>query len=197
MSRQRLSRMSPTQLEEFLVDHLAYELRWLLRAASEWHAQSHMNLREPGYQVQIYAMDSTVLHARTLFEFFTKPTSSVYYGYTEYGIREISSISYRSWSGPIHIFMMHAQDRFNPLQRPIISFDGTCSKQLNEMPVDFAREIVRMWREFISLLKAHGDPHKQVMGVKADEILHAAINEVRQVLDNRFTRDHAIPPLTW
>ncbi|WP_157124950.1 hypothetical protein [Nocardia pseudovaccinii] len=190
--------MSPTQLDDFLVDHLAYEIRWLLRAASEWHAQNYMKLNEPGYQVQVYAADSTVLHARTLFEFFTKRTSFNYYGYNEYDIPLISSNSYESsWSGPIHIFMMHAQTRFNPPQNPITSFDGTCSKQLNEMPVDFAQEIVKMWREFIRHLRAHRDPHKQAMGVEADEILIAAINEAKQVLNNRFTRDRGIPPLTW
>lgn len=66
---------SVAQLEHYLEEHLTKELAWLLRAATEWHAQHCMNLGIDGYSMQVYALDSTVLHARTLFEFFTQNTS--------------------------------------------------------------------------------------------------------------------------
>lgn len=59
---------SVAQLEHYLEEHLTKELAWLLRAATEWHAQHCMNLGIDGYSMQVYALDSTVLHARTLFE---------------------------------------------------------------------------------------------------------------------------------
>jgi len=70
----------------YLRDHLANELHWLLRAANEWTVQHDLNLGIDGYHVQVYAMDSAFLHARTLFEFFTQPTGRNYYGVDQFGI---------------------------------------------------------------------------------------------------------------
>ncbi|KBD75909.1 hypothetical protein AP15_03581 [Mycobacterium tuberculosis M2442] len=138
---------SVAQLEHYLEEHLTKELAWLLRAATEWHAQHCMNLGIDGYSMQVYALDSTVLHARTLFEFFTQNTSvgqnANYYNCTVYKVPLIGSILYQfHWRRPIHSHMMHAQDRRPVTQLPTYD-DHAQTKPLNEMPVDFAKEIVR------------------------------------------------------
>lgn len=48
---------SVAQLEHYLEEHLTKELAWLLRAATEWHAQHCMNLGIDGYSMQVYALD--------------------------------------------------------------------------------------------------------------------------------------------
>ncbi|MSU92188.1 hypothetical protein GE300_21910, partial [Rhodobacteraceae bacterium 2CG4] len=45
---------SVAQLEHYLEEHLTKELAWLLRAATEWHAQHCMNLGIDGYSMQVY-----------------------------------------------------------------------------------------------------------------------------------------------
>ncbi len=96
--------MSSDQLKTYLERDLANELDWLLRAATEWHAQSHMALDIHGYTVQVYAMDSAFLHARTLFEFFTRKTQDYFYGHDEYGVttKIKSSLYEKHWSRPLH-----------------------------------------------------------------------------------------------
>jgi hypothetical protein len=53
---------------------------------------------------------------------------------------------------PLHTHLMHTQDRSATQQ--LTSFDGTTMKDLNRMPVDFAREIVQLWRVFVQHLQA-------------------------------------------
>lgn len=184
--------MSATELANYLERHLGKELHWLLRAASEWHAQKHMQLKVNGYQVQTYAMDSTFLHARTLFEFFTEPTRNNYYGCDVFKVTANKRTPYqREWKPILHAFMMHAQDRSAP--QKLSSYDGTQTKDLQDMPVDFAREIVRLWAEFTKALSGHN----QKLGQRASEILLEAQDQAKPVLDNVFTRDRRIPPLTW
>lgn len=45
--------MGIDQLKTYLERGLANELDWLQRAATEWHAQSHMALDIDGYTVQV------------------------------------------------------------------------------------------------------------------------------------------------
>ena len=59
--------MDAAKLRDYLDNDLKNEIRYLLAAATEWHAQDKMNLEIPGYEVQVYAMDSTFLtHALSL-----------------------------------------------------------------------------------------------------------------------------------
>ena len=50
--------------------HLFDGLTYLLQAAQEWQCQRDLRLQLGGTQVQVYAMDSVFLRARSLFEFF-------------------------------------------------------------------------------------------------------------------------------
>jgi hypothetical protein len=182
--------MNPSELADYLENHLGKELHGLLRAASEWHAQKHMNLCVGGYEVQTYAMDSAFLHARTLFEFFTEPkTGDYYYACDAYGLRAIQPNRYAgAWKAVLHAFTMHAQDRSAP--QPLSSFDGTLTKHLKDMPVDFAQEVIELWQTFADALP-------QPLGQRARGILAEAVDQARPVLDNEFTQGKIIPPAPW
>lgn len=199
--------MTHTELRTYLETHLSSEIHWLLRAATEWHAQTVLNLAVGGYHVQVYSMDSTFLHARALFEFFTKDTSRNYYGYSEYKIppNKLVSSLYTSnltsnpinigWDGPLHSFIMHTQDRSTPSK--LKSYDGLSMKDLNEMPVDFAKEVVRLWRDFVKELSLSGDASIQPLSTIADVILDDAIKTTANVLNNQFTKKQSIPNIDW
>ena len=60
-------------------------------AATEWHVQQTINPNDKlkGQHVKLYAMDSAALHARTLFEFFTKPSTKNHLGMNLYGLQPI------------------------------------------------------------------------------------------------------------
>jgi hypothetical protein len=61
--------------------------------------------------VQVYAMDSAFLHARTLFEFFTRKTQDYFYGHDEYGVttKIKSSLYEKHWSGLDPVWWTHGQ----------------------------------------------------------------------------------------
>lgn len=184
--------------QNYLESHLGNELYWTLRAATEWYVQDTLNLNIGGYQMQVYAMDSAFLHARTLFEFFSHKTTDNYYGYDVFKIIMPSSVIYNSnWKSPLHAHMMHAQDRSIP--HPLTSFDRKSKKDLNKMPMDFAKEIVRVWREFILFLSEKNPNLANI----AEEILKDAISGANAVFENEVTREMAqkknktILPIEW
>lgn len=173
--------------EEYIREHLYNELRWLLHAATEWQIQKHLQLNIVGYNVQVYAMDSAVLHARTLFEFFLNKTKSNYYGCTEYVSTELQSDSYKDWSGPLHSHLMHAQVRSRP--KKLGTSDGP--KDLNEMPVYFAQEILRLWKEFEAELSKSGNPEDQKLGQLARDKRKEAIDKALCVVNSAVAQQHA------
>lgn len=189
--------MSRGELENYLRTHLGNEIRYLLAAAAEWHAQKAMNLEEPGYEVQVYAMDSAFVHARSLFEFFTQDTTDNHYGADAFGIpRTRSKLYEKHWKAPLHSHLMHAQDR--SASAKLHAFEhGESPKALNEMPVDLAREVVQLWRKFAASLQQQNNPELVALGRAADQVLSGAIAASRNVLDNRFTRDRNLPKLDW
>jgi hypothetical protein len=171
---------------EYLEKHLFNELRWLLDAATEWSIQHELALEEEGYQVQVYAMDSAFVHARTLFEFFLKTTSDNYYGvevFLDPGAKLVSS-AYKSWGPPLHSFLMHAQDRSAPVQLD----SPTGKKDLNLMPVEFAKEVLRLWEEFERELgkRSHHDLETVARGKRLE-----AIKNTKFVVNSNVAQCHA------
>jgi hypothetical protein len=178
--------MNRYQLEHYLRAHLRTEIRYLLSAATEWHAQKILELKEPGYEVQVYAMDSAFVHARSLFEFFTEKTTDFHYSCDEvernllqgipfvgcgfqfgncpgrqrtrswercrvrvsyvYGLKVLNRDAYtKHWKPVLHSHLMHAQHRTAGQQLPSFQ-DELGTKRLKRHAVDFAREVVRLWR---------------------------------------------------
>ena len=142
-------------------------------------------------------MDSACLHARTLFEFFTRPTGNNYYGLDALGMNPLRSALYTNdWAGPLHSFLMHAQDRSKP--RQLKSFDPSePSKDLNRMPVDFAEEVVRLWREMVRLCKHSTSPSVQALELPSQTILDGAIARAKPVVTSRATDGPPLTPLGW
>jgi len=175
---------------EYIKDHLFNELRYLLGAATEWSIQHQLKLGIPGYEVQVYAMDSAFLHARTLFEFFLKKTGNSYYGCDQFlgtGTMLKSESYTQDWSGPLHSHLMHAQDRSKgrKLQTP----DG--AKDLNEMPVYFAREILSLWEKFEEALLNSNEEQDKKLGDLARDKRNEAINSARCVINSKVAEEHA------
>jgi hypothetical protein len=187
----------------YLTDHLKNELWYLLCAATEWHAQEAIpDPRLGADYVQVYAMDSAALHARALFEFLTKRSTSRsnHLGLNLYGLQPIPSNRYGNrksnpadgcWCSPLHGFLMHLQDR--SVTQQLKSFDGTTMKDLNKMPVDFANEVVRLWRIFVSRLANQSDP----LAPLAQSVLDDAISESAKVVANDRNARHGIAPIAW
>jgi hypothetical protein len=142
-----------------------------------------------GYNVQVYAMDSAFLHARTLFEFFLGKTNDNYYGCaTEFGVSTLQSDSYTaSWKCPLHRHLMHAQTRSNPTG---LNSAGV-EKDLNEMPVDFANEVLRLWKEFERQLAKSTKAGDQELHNLARDKRKEAIAGARCVVGSIVTKQHA------
>jgi hypothetical protein len=193
--------MSTTDPRDFLDEHLYNELRYLLCAATEWLVQ--ITVPDPllgGDYVQIYAMDSAALHARALFEFCTQTTRPNHIGVDLYGLTKLSSPRYGDrksnpaqgcWSSPLHSHLMHLQNR--TVGQQLTSFDGTTKKDLNEMPVDFGREVVRLWRQFITDLQTKRNPLATLAQSKLDD----AVGESALVVSNERNAPHGISPIAW
>jgi hypothetical protein len=175
---------------EYLEQHLFNELRWLLSAAREWRVQYDLELGLGGYHVQVYAMDSACLHARALFEFFTKPTGANCYGCDQFlgtGARLVSTMYTKGWDEPLHAFLMHAQDRSSPVKLKTVAGG---KEALNRMPVEFAREILRLWEKFEGKLGSQGADGVKLQGAARERRIQA-IDAARCVADSVVAKHHA------
>jgi hypothetical protein len=176
--------------EEYITLHLFNELRWLLGAATEWSIQDQLKLEIVGYDVQVYALDSAFLHARALFEFFVQRTNDNHYGSSEFlGLDTVlKSNSYTNdWRAPLHAFLMHAQDRSHPA--PLKS--SGVEKDLNQMPVDFAHEILKLWKEFEGRLGDSNDAGDQKLQELCRDKRKEAIEKAQCVVNSTVAQQLA------
>src|SRR5262249_36575244 len=149
--------------------------------ATEWHVQHTINPDDSivGQHIKLYAMDSAVLHARALLEFLTSYTVRNHLGVDLFGVERITSDRYPGdWKDPMNRYLMHANDR--PGRQQLTSFDGTETKHLKRMPVDFGREVVKLWREFIRRLGDQNNP----LAASAQTVLDNANAESALVVTN-------------
>jgi hypothetical protein len=199
-NRKNTPRLDYQGKEEYIREHLHYELRWLLAAATEWHIQRELQLEKDGYEVQVFAMDSAFVHARTLFEFFLKASGKNYYGADEFlgpGF-DLQSAYYNSngaenppagtWVGPLHGFVMHAQNRSHPI--PLDSLSSG-KQDLNRMPVDFAHEVLRLWEDFETKLSQSNDPGGKQLSALAQDRRKDAIKCAANVVISCVATTHA------
>jgi hypothetical protein len=192
------AQMKNEQLKDYLDNHLKNELEWVLRAAAMWHVQRVGRLLKPGFQVHVFAMDSCFLHARALFEFFTMETTSNHYGCDQYLGKgtKIGSPRYESgWRVALHSLLMHAQNRSKP--QKLTSFDGRTQKALKDMPVDFGKEIVRLWREFEESLGSHKTPEIKALQRDAGDILKKAIVGTEPIYKEKTIMQPEVKAIGW
>lgn len=183
--------MNAAELKEYLNENLSYELNWLLRAATEWYSQYRMTLCIGGYEIQVFTRDAALLHARTLFEFFTRETQDYFYGYDSFGLpsKIPSSLYEKHWKSPLHARLMHAQDRSKSPKVKRFG-PGEPKEHIKDMPVDFAKEIVRMWHNFAGSLEKLDDAESQRLGERAHQILKEAKKAAEAVRENAVTECH-------
>jgi hypothetical protein len=199
--------LTDDQLKAYLKINLANELQWSIRAAVEWQIQARIKLKISGYHMQVLAMDSTFLHTRTLFEFFTKRATGNHYGYDTFRINMIpvgasavpTPYLTEGWEGALHAYLMHAQDRTVP--NHLTSYDRTKTKHIKNMPVDFAHEIVRLWREFATQLGKSADPNIRKLEPIALKILSDATAQTEEIYTRKkvmeMKRKFPVKPIVW
>jgi len=171
--------------KDYIERHLYNELRWLLEAATEWSIQNQLKLGIPGYNMQAYAMESAFVHARALFEFFVREkTEVVSHEFLHAGL---PSSSYKRWKGPLNRYLMHLRDRSSPSRLK----SGEAEKDLNQMPVDFADEALRLWQEFEKKLGASAAPGDRELQEVARAMRRKAIEGAKHVIDSIAPRQHA------
>jgi hypothetical protein len=186
--RKNTPNLDHKQREEYIELHLFNELRWLLGATTEWSIQDQLRLEIVGYNVQVYAMDSAFVHARALFEFFVQSTNDNHYGSNEFLGSVLKSDSYTNdWRGPLHSFLMHAQDRSRPA--PLKS--SGVEKDLNKMPIDFAREILKLWEEFEGRLGKSNERGDRELQKLAREKRKEAIEKAQCAVNSTVAQQHA------
>jgi hypothetical protein len=196
--------MSTTDPRDVLDEHLYNDLQYLLCAATEWYVQhstgpegDHPNRSDKGdgYYIQVYAMDSAILHARALLEFLTGRTdveNHNHLGVDFLGVEPISSELYsHDWRDPMNRYLMHLNER--PEGQFLWGFGDTEPKHLKYMPVDFAHEVVRLWWEFIKQLHDQDDPLEDLARTKLD----LAIGQAAKVVDNGVNGAYGIDPIVW
>jgi hypothetical protein len=175
---------------DFIERHLFGELRYLLSAATEWSIQDQLKLEIAGYEVQVYAMDSAFVRARKLFEFFVNEKSRNFRCCTEFlGVgNSLKSSKYESWEDIFHKFLIHLQDRSSPA--PLVISAG--AKDLNQMPVDFALEALRLWEEFEKKLGQMNTPGSRELQALARKKRRQAIEAAENVVNSRVAKQHAL-----
>ncbi len=187
MRRRNIPRIDQNGKKEYLELHLYNELRWLLGAATEWSLQDQLGLDIVGYNVQVYAMDSACLHARALFEFFAVGATPNHLSCADYIGHRLVSEKYEKWKGTLHAFLMHAQLRSNP--RPLETANGV--KDLNQMPVEFGNEVLRLWTEFEKALETSQNSGDKELGKLARERRRESIDRAKCVVESEIAKYHS------
>jgi hypothetical protein len=125
-------------------------------------------------------LDSAALHARSLFEFLSMVATPNHYGANNFlgGTKIVESRVYLDdWKGPLHAYLMHLQPR--PGRRRKLRTRASARKKLplNRMPVEFAEEIIDLWKRFVKKLRNNHDS----LAVVAEKQLARAIDDARCV----------------
>jgi len=124
--------------QKFIKDDLYHELRCLLGAATIWQIFKDHN---EGFNV-VVAMDSAFVHARCLFNFFTRKRRNDI-SITEFGQNSpYKSIIFDTWEESLHRHVLHIKKaRLKPTNLKT-------GIHLNEQVENLAREILRLWEQF-------------------------------------------------
>jgi hypothetical protein len=124
------------ELRGYIDTHLAYELKYLLVAATTWAAVHHEVDRRPWPDhLVVLAMESAFVHTRVLYEFIG--------GEEGWGNRSphspLRSDLWQEYQGPMHQKVLHPAPT-RPYQPT-----GTTADDLKERVVDFALDVLDLW----------------------------------------------------
>ena len=136
--------MTNLGLKKFINAHLYNELRYMLCATASWNMAKENPNTTPRHFV-VYTMDSALLHARSLFEFFTHTDPARKKNlvtWKDFNLEEaINSELYKEWIKPLHHHVMHLENRFDVTNE----INGV---HLKDMVTKFSAEIVNIWSIF-------------------------------------------------
>jgi hypothetical protein len=133
-------------LKGYIEKDLYNELRWLLCAATEWDALHQLigeppqvpKIKEPCFHLKVYTMDSALLHARSLYEFFTATRFTggrlTWRAYSPQACQQ--SGKYDKFMKPLHGRVMH------------IDKDRAGYVEIKKEVVNFASDILDLWDGF-------------------------------------------------
>lgn len=145
--------MNP-QLKKYAEEDLFNELKYLLCAATEWDAHDKLigepsrtpKMNQPCFHLSVYTMDSALLHARSLYEFFTAGEGSINrnndQGWRRLTWRDYSpnsrqqSATYQQFMKPLHGRVMH------------IEKDRAGYDEIKKEVVTLAQGILTLWAGF-------------------------------------------------
>lgn len=134
-------KIKPEHKKTFIENELYYELRCLLGAATIWQIFKN---NDQGFDVAV-AADSVYLHARNLFNFFTKQQSKHDISITEFGLKAPFKVPiWNKWEGALNRHVSHiSPGRSNPQN---LKANGHLNKQI----IKFAEEILNLWKQLES-----------------------------------------------
>jgi hypothetical protein len=141
-------------LTEAIEKDLFNELRWLVCSATEWDACDKLigeppripKIQEPCLHLKVYAMDSTFLHARSLYEFFTATEESI----TRNEKRGSTRLTWRDYS----LTARQTSNKYDQFMKPLhgrvmhLEKDRSGHDEIKNEVVNFAVDILRLWNGF-------------------------------------------------
>lgn len=133
----------------WIEDDLFNELKYLLCAATQWDVYDKLigeppqvpKIPEPCYHLKVYSMDSALLHARSLYEFFTATKENEEriswrdYSPTAPTARQTSDL-YDKFRSPLHRRAMH------------LNKDRSGYDEIKSEVVNLATDILTLWNGF-------------------------------------------------
>jgi len=139
-------------LNDYVDVHLRYELKYLLVAATTWHAvhdPQHRGPRAP--HLVVLAMESCFVHTRVLYEFLHLENG--WAGRSPHTVN--ASSLWTAYKAPLHEKVLHPSPR-----RPYAP-GAMAGDDLKDRVVDFAADILTMWRD--AAAQPAMSPHQAMM----------------------------------
>lgn len=163
----------------YIDEHLAYEMKYLIVAATTWSAVRHEadRARWPDHLV-VFAMDSAFVHTRTLCEFLKLKARWANGPLSPHSPPPLPVWSH--YSGPVNLRVLHPDPR-----RPnaAAAHDGD---DLKDRVIDLAREVINAWEQVAAQVQMSGFREAKT------QALANAIAE-----GQRSATRMNVPPIAW
>ena len=142
----------PFDLDDYIGEHLRYELKYLLVAATTWRAVHDPNDRgSHAPHLVVLATETAFVHTRVLYEFLHLEE-----GWAKRSPHEVvPSPLWKAYKIPLHEKVLHPSPR-----RPY-KHSSNPGDDLKERVADFANDILTMWRSVLG--QSAMVPHQAAM----------------------------------
>jgi hypothetical protein len=125
-------------LNDYIDEHLRYELKYLLVGATTWSAVNDPDDRGPhAPHLVVLALESVLVHTRVLYEFLHHEE-----GWADRSPHSVTQSEFwASYKKPLHERVLHPSRRRPYAPGKMVGDDLKCRV------VDFATDILTMWRD--------------------------------------------------